>query len=266
MNRIRFIVIAWQALLERDLRAIIKSRSQLYSSFLLPLALLAILGSGVSSGLEPNSPMIRDGDYVSFLVPGIIAMTALFSSTFSSASYYQDRDSGLLKVLFSTPHSPYVILSGKSLASVVIGSSQALLVLLIASLIPPVNLGWQYGLGVGVVLAIIGIVVMNFLLVGFAHLLSTRIRTMAGFHLVMNLVLFPLFFLSGAFFPLDSVPTWLQVIGYINPLSYAIDFLHIVIYADSSVGYYGLYADIPVTVGIMLFLTFLIVRYRPNRF
>jgi ABC-2 type transport system permease protein len=76
------------ALVARDLRAFLRSRSQLYSSVLFPLMLLAILGTGVSEGLDPKNI----DDYVTFLTPGMIVMTALFSSTFSSASYYADRD------------------------------------------------------------------------------------------------------------------------------------------------------------------------------
>ncbi len=87
------------ALLARDLRAFSRSRSQLYSSVLFPLMLLAILGTGVSEGLDPRNIH----DYVPFLTPGMIVMTALFSSTFSSASYYQDRDSGILKVFLASP-------------------------------------------------------------------------------------------------------------------------------------------------------------------
>src|SRR3972149_4635489 len=105
---------ACAALLQRDIRAVLRSRSQLYSSMLFPLMLLAILGTGVSEGLDPT--LVRDGDYASFLVPGTIAMTVLFSSTFSSASYYQDRACGLLRVLLASPHEPQVILLGKALA------------------------------------------------------------------------------------------------------------------------------------------------------
>ena len=263
MTAVAATLLAWQALLERDLRALVRSRSQLYSSLLLPLGLLTILGVGVSDGLQPDSPLIRDGDYVSFLVPGIIAMTALFSSTFSSASYYQDRDSGLLKTLLATPHSARLILTGKSLAGVIIGSSQALLVLAIAAPIPGIGLEWQYGIGPGLVLAVVGILLLNLLLAGFAQLLSTRIRTMTGFHLVMNLVLFPLFFLSGAFFPLDEVPAWLQVVGRANPLSYAVDLLHLAIYAETTDGYFGLEQDLPVLIGLAALLLYWGGRRRP---
>ena len=180
------------ALLERDLRAFLRSRSQVYSSLLLPLMLLAILGTGVSDGLKPTSAIIRDGDYVSYLAPGMIAMTALFSSTFSSSSFYRDRDSGLLRTLLASPHDPRTILLGKSLAAMLIGSLQALAILVIAVLIPGIDFAWQYGWAAGTGLVVAGVLTLNLLLSGFALAVSTRIRSMQGFHLVMNLVLFPL--------------------------------------------------------------------------
>ena len=240
-------LLAWQALLERDLRALFRSRSQLYSSILLPLMLLAIIGTGVSQGLDPS--LVRDGDYASFLVPGVIVMTALFSFTFSSASFYYDRDWGVLKVLFASPHSPRAILVGKSLAGIAIGSFQALLVLLVAAVIPAIDLEWQYGLGPGVLLAIVAVVLLAVFLNGFAQLVASRIRTMQGFHLVMNLLLFPLLLFSGAFFPLEELPLWLKVLATANPLSYPVDLLRIAVYADGS-GYFGLPADLAVLAAL----------------
>jgi ABC-2 type transport system permease protein len=241
VSSVAFTTQACTALLKRDLRAVARSRSQLYSSLLFPLMILAILGTGVSEGLDPS--LVRDGDYSSFLVPGIIVMTLVFSSTFSSASYYYDRDWGMLKVLLATPHPPRVIMLGKSLAGAVIGSGQGLAVLLVAALIPALDLEWQYGVLPGLLLALIAVVLLSLLLNGAAQLVARRIRTMQGFHLVMNLVLFPLLFFSGAFFPLDELPAWLKVLATINPLSYPLDLLRIAVYADDS-GYFGLLIDL----------------------
>jgi ABC-2 type transport system permease protein len=234
---------ACQAILQRDLRAVLRSRSQLYSSVLFPLMLLAILGTGISEGLDPT--LVRDGDYVSFLVPGMIVMAALFSSTFSSASYYRDRDCGLLRVMLASPHSSRVILLGKGLAGVTIGGLQALAVLAVAAAVPAIDLEWQYGVGAGVLLAVVAVALLALLLNGFAQSMAARIRTMQGFHLVMNLALFPLLFFSGAFFPLDDLPIWLKALATINPLSYAVDLLRVAIYADGS-GYFGLPLDLVV--------------------
>ena len=230
------------ALVMRDVRALLRSRSQLYSSVLFPLMLLAILGAGVSDGLDPRNV----DDYVTFLTPGMIVMTALFSSTFSSASYYQDRDSGMLKVLLASPHSPRVVLFGKTLSSVILGAVQALLVLGAAAMIPAINFHWEYGVAGSLALTLFGVIALNVLLGGLGQWMASRIRTMQGFHLVMNLALFPFLFFSGAFFPLDDLPVWLETLGRINPLSYAVDLLHLALYARSDEGYFGVGIDLAV--------------------
>ncbi|HEY8171669.1 MAG TPA: ABC transporter permease [Dehalococcoidia bacterium] len=234
------------ALVARDLKGVRRSRSQLYSSILFPLMLLAILGSGVEDGLDPR----RIADYTTFLTPGIIVMTALFSSTFSSASYYQDRDSGILKVFLASPHSQRVILLGKTLSSVVIGVVQALFVLTVAALIPAINFHWQYGVAGSLAVAVVAIVLLNLFLSGLGQFLASRIGTMQGFHLLMMLALFPFLFLSGAFFPLQHLPEWLKILGRINPLAYGVDMMHLALYSDGSGGYFGLPIDL-VVMGVL---------------
>ncbi len=243
---------AWGALLGRDLRAFVRSRAQVSSSLLFPLMLLAVVGIGVSEGLDPSR--VRDGDYVTFLVPGIIVMTALFSSTFSSASFYQDRDSGMLKVFLVSPHSPAVILLGKSLGAVTVGSLQALAILAVASAVPAIDLEWQYGVAPSLLLAGVAVLILNVLLSGLAQVLASRIRTMQGFHLVMNLVLFPLLFFSGAFFPLDDLPGWLYGLALADPLTYAVDLLQLALYADGDAGYLGIGIDLAVLGALALAL------------
>ena len=233
---------AISALVVRDLRSFFRSRSQLYSSVFFPLMLLAILGVGVEDGLDPRNI----ADYVTFLTPGMIVMTALFSSTFSSATYYQDRDSGILRVLFASPHSQRVILLGKTLSSAMIGVGQALIVLGVAAAIPAIHFRWQYGVPGSIALTAFAVVLLNLFLSGLGQMLASRIRSMQGFHLVMNLVLLPFLFFSGAFFPLDELPIWLSVLGRINPLSYGVDLMHLSLYAQNSDGYFGVPVDLAV--------------------
>ncbi len=255
LHALRGGAIACGALFQRDLRAFLRSRSQLYSSVLLPLMLLAILGTGVSDGLDPSSPIIRDGDYISYLAPGMIAMTAMFSSTFSSASFYRDRDSGMLRTFLASPHSARTILLGKTLSSVAIGSAQALLILAVAVLVPGIDFAWQYGWLGGLLMVLAAILILNFMLAGLALLLATRIRTMQGFHLIMNLVLFPLFFLSGAFFPLEELPAWLRALGLANPMTYPVDLLQTAAYAGDTHGFLGPAIDFPV-LGLLALVVF----------
>ena len=264
MSALGGAAVACGALVQRDLRAFVRSRSQLYSSVFLPLMLLAILGVGVSDGLQPTSRVIRDGDYVSYLAPGMIALTALFSSTFSSASFYRDRDSGMLRTLLASPHIAQTILLGKAFASVIIGAAQALLILAIAVVIPGIDFDWQFGWLGGLAMVITGILALNFMLSGFALLIATRIRTMQGFHLVINLILFPLFFLSGAFFPLDELPTWLQVLGWINPLTYPVDLMQTAAYASNNDGFIGPAIDFAVLGSLALLLFAIGLRRSPN--
>lgn len=244
----RLNLAAGLALFERDVRAIRRSRSQVYSSVFTPLLLLVFLGTGVSRGLQPAS--LPAGNFTAYLVPGVVVMTAVFAATFASASYYRDRDSGLLRMLLSSPASGRTVLLGKSLAGVVLGSVQAFAVLAIAA--PFVNFEWQHGIAAGLLTAAAAILLLNLFLAGIAQALASRIETMQGFHLLMNLVLFPLLFFSGAFFPVENLPLWLEVLARANPLSYAVDALLLAAYADGSDGFFGLGLDFGVLAALAL--------------
>ena len=227
------------ALCARDLRAFLRARSQLYSSVFTPLLVLMFLGTGVSRGLQPTN--LTDGNFTAYLVAGSVVMTSVFSATFSSASYYRDRDSGILRMLLASPHDVRTLLLGKSLAGLTIGTVQSLAVLLIAA--PFVDFRWQYGMLQGGLVAVSAIALLNLLLSGVAQALASRIQTMQGFHLVMNLALFPLLLFSGAFFPVEDLPGWLRIMALANPLTYAVDALQLAAYAGSDSGYFGLLLD-----------------------
>lgn len=252
------------ALAARELRAVARSRSQLYSSLLFPLMLLAVLGTGVSRGLSPTSAAVADGDYASFLAPGMAAMTALFASTFASASFYRDRESGVLRALLASPRPPFAILLGKTLGATAIGTLQAVGALALLAVLPGISLGWQFGWAGGLAAAAAAIIALNLALNGFALLAAARIRTMQGFHLVMNLALFPLFFLSGAFFPFDDVPLWLEVIHYANPLTYFVDLIQYSTYARDGSFLIGPAICAPVAAGLALLLLAAGLRRGPS--
>ena len=234
------------AIATRDLRSVARSRSQLYSSMFTPLLFLVFLGTGVSEGLEPSN--LPAGDFTAYLVAGVVAMTSVFSSTFSTASYYRDRDSGLLRLILSTPNHPRVRLLGKSLAALVIGTAQAVIVLAVAALF--VDFEWQHGVLPGLLIAVVAIVLLNLMLTGLAQAMASRIQTMQGFHLLMNLALFPLLFFSGAFFPIEDLPAWLKVLAYANPLTYAVDALQLAAYAEDGDGFIGLGLDFAVLTAL----------------
>ena len=132
-----------------------------------------------------------------------------------------------------------MILLGKALAAVVIGSLQSVAVLVLAVVIPGIELSWQFGWLGGAATVVAAIVTLNVMLNGLALLIAVRVRTMQGFHLIMNLALFPLFFLSGAFFPLEGAPEWLRIISYVNPLTYPVDLIQYACWAASPEGLIG---------------------------
>jgi ABC-2 type transport system permease protein len=159
----------------------------------------------------------------------------------------------VLRLLLSTPHHPRVILLGKSLASLVIGVVQALVVLVAAA--PFVEFEWQYGVVPGFVIAVSAVVLLNLMLTGLAQAFASRIQSMQGFHLLMNLALFPLLFFSGAFFPIDGLPVWLRVMAFANPLTYAVDAMQLAAYAAGGEGFIGLPIDFAVlgTVAVLVY-------------
>jgi ABC-2 type transport system permease protein len=158
--------------------------------------------------------------------------------------------------MLASPHSPAVILLGKALGGVVIGSLQAMALLAVAALVPGIDLEWQFEFVPGLFLALAAVFLLAVFLNGFAQIMASRIPTMSGFHLVMNLLLFPLLFVSGAFFPLADLPLWLKLLATVNPLSYAVDLLHIAIYAPDD-GHFGLLIDMLV-LGALAPATFLL--------
>jgi ABC-2 type transport system permease protein len=169
----------------------------------------------------------------------------------------------MLRMMLVSPAAASTILGGKALAAILIGTSQAIVVLLVAALVPSIDLNLQYGVVGSAALAVVGIFLLNAMLCGFALFLATRIRTMQGFHLVMNLVLFPLLFFSGAFFPLEDLPLWLKILGYANPLTYAVDLLQLALYADGGDGYVGVPADLAVLTALVGLLALPAMRMRP---
>lgn len=125
-----------------------------------------------------------------------------------------------------------VIFVGKATAATVIGALQALLLLVIASLVPSLDLAWQYSVAVGALLTLLAVLLLSSFLAVLAQVLASRISTIQGLHPLMNLILFPVLFFSGAFFPLEDLPRWLQVLAILNPLAYAVDLIRLAIYVQ----------------------------------
>jgi ABC-2 type transport system permease protein len=198
----------------REFLRFVQERSRLFSSFAMPLLFLVIFGAGFNRIIGSLTPGV---DFIQFMYPGIIAMTVLMTSIFSGISVVWDREFGFLKEVLVAPLNRTGVVLGKVVGGSGVAIAQGLIMLALAPL-----------LGVSLtplmVLKLIPLLmVLSLTLSGLGILIASRMRSQQGFQLVMQLLIFPLIFLSGVFFPVNNVPQWLEVISKINPVSYGVD-------------------------------------------
>ena len=184
------------------------------SSFIFPLMFLVVFGAGFSRIVGELAGGV---DFIQFIYPGIVAMTVVMSSLFAGTSVVVDREYGFLKEVLVAPLSRLGIILGKALGGSLIALIQGVIMLIIAPIV---------GLTVTpllVVKLLPTLLVLSLSLSGLGILIATRMRSQQGFQFLMQLMVFPLIFLSGVFFPVDGVPVWLQVVAKVNPLTYGVD-------------------------------------------
>jgi ABC-2 type transport system permease protein len=156
-------------------------------------------------------------DFLKFMYPGIIAMNVMGVAFFSTISTVWDREFGFLKEILVAPVSRTSIVVGKALGATTIASSQALLLLILAPLVG-VSLHWAN------IPEMLGfMLLLAFTISGLGLLIASLMKSLESFGLLMQLLVFPMFFLSGAFFPLKTVPFWMKALSTINPLTYGVD-------------------------------------------
>ncbi|MFC1916084.1 ABC transporter permease [Chloroflexota bacterium] len=209
MNHLRGVYTIWY----RDLLRFWHDRMRLIGSLTFPLLFLFVFGSGLSARMGVLGPGI---DFTQFIFPGIIGMTVLMSSFMSGMSVVWDREFGFLKEVLVAPISRASVAVGKTLGSATVALLQGMLILLFAPLI-------GVSLSVWTVLALLPLMFLLAISLGsLGVLLATRIRSMEAFQATMQMLMFPMVFLSGAFFPLQGLPAWMNVLVKINPATYGI--------------------------------------------
>lgn len=198
----------------REVLKFLTERSRLIGTFIQPLLLLVVFGAGFSELIGPLAPGVG---FVDFIFPGLIAMTALTTSLFAGISVVSDRENGFLREILVAPMSRTGIVLGKACGAAVVAVMQAWALLLIAPL-AGVEISLAIALGIVPVIAVLAVA-----LSAVGLLLATVLRSQQGFQLVIQVLIFPLIFLAGVFFPLNSVPDWLEVASLLNPLTYGVD-------------------------------------------
>jgi ABC-2 type transport system permease protein len=198
----------------REVKRYLRSRTQIFASLGQPLLYLLVLGFGLGPVFQKSG----QGSYLQFVAPGVIGMGILFTSIFSGIGLLWDRQFGFLKETLVAPVPRLQIMAGRTLGGATIAMIQGTLVLtvcLIAGFRP------QHGGGLPLALVFMALIAIVFSALGTA--IGSTLRDMQGFQLIMNFLVMPIFFLSGALFPLANLPAALAFATRLDPLSYGID-------------------------------------------
>jgi ABC-2 type transport system permease protein len=217
----------------RDLLRWWRDRQRILPSVVQPILYLFVFGVGLGSAIGGARGAGGSGalgvSYTTFMYPGVLAMSVLFTSMFSAMSIVWDREFGFLKEIQVAPISRAAVAVGKALGGSTVAMLQASLLLLVSPLV-------GVTLTPVLVLQIIGLLfLLAFALSAFGVAIASRLKSMEGFQVVMNFVLMPILFLSGAFFPLSGLPGWLAALTRFDPAAYAVDALRRVVLTSAGV-------------------------------
>jgi ABC-2 type transport system permease protein len=218
----RAVKIVWQ----RELIRFFSDRLRMATSLVQPFLFLFVLGSGLSHLTEASTGGLS---LRTFLYPGVLAMAVMFTAMFSAASIVWDREFGFLREMLVAPVRRSSIVLGKCLGGATVAAFQGVIVIAIAGLV-----GVPYDLTL--ILALVGILLLlAFMITTFGVMMSARIRQMQSFMALTQMLIMPLYFLSGAIFPAVGLPIWLTVLNRIDPLTYAVDPMRRVVFAHLTI-------------------------------
>jgi len=208
----------------RELKRYIRSRAMIVASLGQPLLYLLVLGFGFG----PVFQRAGNGNYIQFVAPGVVGMSVLFTSIFSGIGLLWDRQFGFLKETLVAPVPRITVMIGKTLGGATVAVIQGLLVLIICLIagFRPVN--W-----LTLPFALVFMILTAIVFAGLGVAIGSVLQDIQGMQLIMNFLVLPIFFLSGALFPLNDLPAVLKVVTRIDPLSYGIDGLRYVLIGSS---------------------------------
>ena len=202
----------------REIKRFLKSKSRILGTGGQPLIWLAIVGVGFGSAIGVLAGGVS---YITFMAPGIIGMTLLFSSIFAGINVIFDKQFGFMKEILVAPVSRVGIVLGKIAGSAtvsLIAAGTVLVIVVAVGIIPVSSLTIA-----GVIEAVIFMVMTSAIFVSVGLIIASSINNMEGFQVIINFFILPLFFLSGALFPLTNAPLWMKVVSNLDPLRYGVD-------------------------------------------
>lgn len=226
MHNLRAIYIIWY----REVLRWWRNRSRTIGSFGMPILFLFIFGSGLSPAMGglmggmASAPSGMEIDYVKYVFPGIIGMNVLMGSMMSGISIVWDREFGFLKEILVAPINRTAVALGKTLGGSTTGMIRGLLLLILAPLI-------GVSLTAGMMVKLVPLLfLISFSITSLGVLIAARMKSTEGFQVIMQFIIMPMIFISGALFPMRDLPTWMNFLVKVNPVTYAIDPLRKIIF------------------------------------
>ncbi len=252
-SEVRAARIVWR----RDLIRFASDRMRIATMLIQPLLFLFVLGVGLQTLAAPSTGGV---ELKTFIYPGVICMALVFSAMFNAISLVMDREFGFLREMLVAPVRRSSIVVGKCLGGATVASLQGVILLALAGFVdvpydPALLLG-LFGL----------MLLIAFTVTAFGVMVATRVKQIQTFTTVMQMLVMPLFFLSGALYPVSGLPTWLEVLTRLNPLTYAVDLMRRLVFdhldiseaarrtLDPGIAWFGWRVPSLVEVGIVLAL------------
>jgi ABC-2 type transport system permease protein len=257
-SELRAIRIVWR----RDLIRFANDRIRIAASLIQPLLFLFVMGSGLEHLTKGGTHGVN---LKTFIYPGILCVAVLFTAMFSAASIVWDREFGFLREMMVAPVRRSSIVIGKCLGGATVASTQGVIMIILA---PLVGVPYSPALIVGIfVLQLL----LAFAITAFGVMIAVRIKQMQSFFGVMQMIIMPMFFISGALFSVAALPTWLAVLNRLDPLTYAVDPMRRLVFShlnispaarhalDPGVTWFGWRVPTLVEVGVVVVLGLLML-------
>ncbi|HYW34691.1 MAG TPA: ABC transporter permease [Balneolaceae bacterium] len=234
----------WSVIL-RDMKRIWVQPMRIVSNLVQPLLYLFLLGSGLGAATQ-----LGGGQYLKYIFPGVVGLTLLFTANFAAISIVFDRETGFLKAVLVAPVSRQSIAIGKVCSGALQAMVQGILLLIFSPVV-----GIYFGFG-QILLFILFMFMSGMVFSAMGVAVATNFSSTEVFPVVLNAVLLPMFFLSGALFPLKTAPGWLQILSHIDPVAYGVDLMRGAILNKF---YYPVWLSLVVMIGMGAILIWIAV-------
>jgi ABC-2 type transport system permease protein len=223
MRALKVIYTIWL----RETKLAARERARIIATVAQPLIYLGILGRGITSGMRLTSA--GNIDYLKFMYPGVIGMSILFTSIFAAISIIWDREFGFLKEVLVAPVPRWAVAVGKSFGGATVALVQVAILICVAPLV-----GISLSASLVLEMLLLGFL-MSIAVTSLGVIVASKMQSMQSFQMVMNFLVMPLYFLSGAMFPMASAPIWMKTMMSADPLTYGVDAIRNVVFTETSI-------------------------------